>query len=186
MVTTGQLLTFAPFRLDPVNAQLWREEELVPLRPKPFAVLRYLVENPGRLVTKEELNKAVWPGTYVGESSLKGYIRDLREVLADDPVTPRFIETVARRGYRFIAPVTTTPPVSSVKFQVSSSLPFPAPSPQNLTPNFVGREHELAQLQGWLGQALQGKRHLLNQVFCFLTFFAFIFRKETKQKGGLL
>lgn len=150
-MTTGQLLTFAPFRLDPVNAQLWREEELVPLRPKPFAVLRYLVENPGRLVTKEELNKAVWPGTYVGESSLKGYIRDLREVFADDPETPRFI-----------APVTTTPPVSSVKFQVSSSLPFPAPSPQNLTPNFFGREHELAQLQGWLGQALQGKRHLLN------------------------
>ena len=145
-MTTSQILTFAPFRLDPLNARLWREEELVPLRPKPFAVLRYLVENPGRLVTKEEMNKAVWSGTYVGESSLKGYIRALRDVLADDPETPRFIETVARRGYRFIAPVTATPPVSSFKFQVSSSLPFPTPSPQNLTPNFVGREQELAQL----------------------------------------
>jgi len=128
----------------------------VPLRPKPFAGLCYLVEHPGHLVTKEELNKAVWPGTYVGESSLKGYIRALREVFADDPAAPRFIETVARRGYRFIAPVTTTPPVSNVKFQVSSSLPFPASSPQNLTPNFVGREHELAQLQGWLGQGEEG------------------------------
>ena len=153
-MTTGQILTFAPFRLDPLNAHLWREEELVPLRPKPFAVLRYLVENPGRLVTKGELTKAVWPGTYVGESSLKGYIRALREVLADAPAAPRFIETVARRGYRFIAPVNTTP-------SIASSLPFPAPDLQNLTPNFVGREQELVQLQSWLGQALHGKRHLV-------------------------
>src|SRR5262245_22034217 len=105
-MTVSQMLIFAPFRLDLVNARLWREEVVVPLRPKPLAVLRYLVENPGRLVTKAELTKAIWPNTYVGESSLKGYIRALREVLADDAEAPRFIETVARRGYRFIAPLT--------------------------------------------------------------------------------
>ncbi|HEV8717544.1 MAG TPA: AAA family ATPase [Candidatus Binatia bacterium] len=157
-MTTSQMLTFAPFRLDPVNARLWREEEFVPLRPKPFAVLRYLAENPGRLVTKEELNKAVWPDTYVGESSLKGYIRALREVLADDPEAPRFIETVARRGYRFIALVH----LETRDWRLEASPPSPQVSslkPQAST--FVGREQELAQLQGWLGQALHGKRHLV-------------------------
>ena len=52
---------FAPFRLDPVSQQLWRGEELVPLRPKLFAVLRRLLEHAGRLVTREELRAAVWP-----------------------------------------------------------------------------------------------------------------------------
>jgi DNA-binding winged helix-turn-helix (wHTH) protein len=95
---SGQLIVFEPFRLDPVNERLWRGTELLAVRPKPFALLRYLARYPGRLVTKEELNKAVWPDTVVGESSLKGYIRDLREVLGDDPEAPTFIETVARPG----------------------------------------------------------------------------------------
>ncbi|HKA54534.1 MAG TPA: winged helix-turn-helix domain-containing protein, partial [Candidatus Binatia bacterium] len=98
-------LHFPPFRLDLANAQLWRGSEPVFLRPKPFALLRYLVENPGRLVTKEELLKAVWPETYVSAGLLHTYVRDLRDVLGDDPATPRFIETVVRRGYRFIAPL---------------------------------------------------------------------------------
>ena len=63
----------------------------------------YLVEHPDRLVTKEELLQAVWPNTYVSEGLLSTYIRDLRAVLGDDPAAPRFIETVVRRGYRFIA-----------------------------------------------------------------------------------
>src|SRR5947209_18221988 len=72
------------------------------LRPKAFAVLDYLLGHPGRLVTKEELLNAVWPGTFVGEAVLKVAIREVREALGDDPRTPRFIETAHRRGYRFI------------------------------------------------------------------------------------
>ena len=70
---------FAPFRLDPVNQELWRGEELVPLRPKLFAVLRRLLEHAGRLVTREDLRAAAWPSTAVSESVLRGTIRELRD-----------------------------------------------------------------------------------------------------------
>ena len=107
-----------PFHLDLANAQLRRGAQEIPLRPPPFALLRYLVENGGRLVTKEELLKAVWPETYVSAGLLHTYIRDLRTVLGDDTAAPRFIETVVRRGYRFIAPLTPAPPVASFTFHV--------------------------------------------------------------------
>ncbi len=71
--------------------------------PNPLRCLAYLATHPGRLVTAAELRKAVWPDTYVGEGLLRGYIREVRIVLGDDPEVPRFIETVPRRGYRFLA-----------------------------------------------------------------------------------
>jgi DNA-binding winged helix-turn-helix (wHTH) protein len=112
---------FPPFHLDPVNERLWHNSRLLPLRPKAFAVLWYLVEHPQRLVTRAELLRAVWPGTYVSEGLLRGYIRDLRRALGDDAEGPRFIETVARRGYRFIAPVTPAPPVRSPQSKLPTS-----------------------------------------------------------------
>jgi DNA-binding winged helix-turn-helix (wHTH) protein len=115
-------MLFPPFRLDPVNEQLWRDDTLLSLRPKPFAVLRYLVAHAGRLITREELQKAIWANTYISESLLRGYVRELREVLGDEAEAPRFIETIPRRGYRFLAALTTaSPPVSSSKFLVSGS-----------------------------------------------------------------
>src|SRR5271167_12841 len=104
MGTTGNLL-FPPYRLDLQNEQLWRADKLVPLRAKPFALLRFMTENPGRLVLHEELRKAIWPTTYVSEGVLRVYLREVRAALEDDAESPRFIETVARRGYRFLAPV---------------------------------------------------------------------------------
>ncbi len=155
-------ILFHPFRLDPVNERLWRGEQPLPLRPKPFAILRYLVAHADTLVTKAELLAAVWQHTHVAEGVLRGYIRDLRAVLGDDPAAPRFIETVERRGYRFIAPLTpNSQPVSSFKFQVSSSKSKPAPSLQPLTPSIVGREAELEQLHGWLEQARGGERQIV-------------------------
>jgi len=96
-------ILFPPFRLDVLNEQLWRDNELVPVRPKPFAVLTYLATHAGRLVPRAELVKAVWPDTYVSEGLLCVYIREVRVVLGDDSEVPRFIETVPRRGYRFIS-----------------------------------------------------------------------------------
>jgi len=90
-VSVTEQIVFPPFRLDLVNEQLWRDNQLVPLRPKTFAVLRYLVAQAGRLVTKEEVLKAVWPDTQVSEGILKGYIHDLRDILGDDSHHPRFI-----------------------------------------------------------------------------------------------
>src|SRR5688572_20650179 len=100
---------FPPFRLDSLNEQLWRGTEEISLRRKTFAVLRCLVEHPGRLVTKEHLLEAVWSGTYVSDSLPTTCIRELRKALGDEPKTPRFIETVHGRGYRFIALLTAVP-----------------------------------------------------------------------------
>ena len=100
---------FAPFRLDTGNQCLWRgdglAEERILLAPKTFAVLRYLVEHPGRLVTHDELFEALRPKTYVQPEVLKSHIAAIRTGLGDDARKPLFIETLSRRGYRFIAPV---------------------------------------------------------------------------------
>jgi TolB-like protein/DNA-binding winged helix-turn-helix (wHTH) protein/Tfp pilus assembly protein PilF len=97
--------SFHSFRLDTANHCLWRGQERVQIPPKAFDVLRYLVENPGRLVTPDELLEALWPETYVNPEILRKYILDIRKTLGDRPDKPVFIETVTKRGYRFIAPV---------------------------------------------------------------------------------
>ncbi len=98
---------FGKFRLDADNGCLWDGEKRLALRPKTFAVLMSLVTHAGRLVTKEELLDEVWPNTMVGDGVLKTSIRDLRRMLGETSRTPQFIATEYRRGYRFIAPVTT-------------------------------------------------------------------------------
>ncbi|HXG22771.1 MAG TPA: winged helix-turn-helix domain-containing protein [Methylomirabilota bacterium] len=124
-------LHFPPYRLDIANEQLWREEQLIALRPKTFAILRYLVAHPNRLVTKEELLHAVWGDTLVSEEGLRDYLREIRHALGDDAEAPQFIETVRGRGYRFL-PTITTQPVSSSRFQVPSFTSSLVPSPQPL------------------------------------------------------
>jgi DNA-binding winged helix-turn-helix (wHTH) protein len=99
------MLSFPPFRLDTMNEQLWRNTELIALRPKTFAVLRHLATHPGRLITQDELLGAVWGGSAVSEGLLRGYICELRRMLDDDAASPRYIETVSRRGYRFVATI---------------------------------------------------------------------------------
>jgi DNA-binding winged helix-turn-helix (wHTH) protein/predicted ATPase len=150
---------FAPFRLDPVNEQLWQGEALVPLRPKLFAVLRHLVEHAGRLVPHEEIRKAVWPATVVSEGVLRGAIRELREVLGDDAIAARFVETVPHRGYRFVAPVSETQPVHAAALSARQFAPRGVPRPQNLI--LISRDTELARLQKWLDRALQGTRQVV-------------------------
>jgi TolB-like protein/DNA-binding winged helix-turn-helix (wHTH) protein/Tfp pilus assembly protein PilF len=97
---------FQSFRLDAANHCLWRGEERVIITPKAFDVLRHLVENAGRLVTQNELLEALWPETYVNQEVLRKYILEIRKALGDQHKNPAFIETVTKRGYRFIAPVT--------------------------------------------------------------------------------
>src|ERR1700722_16081276 len=93
---------FAFFQLDTQNECLWHNGDRIPLTPKPFAVLRYLVENAQRLVTHDELLEALWPETYVQPQVLRTYILELRKLLGDDPACPRYIQTVPKRGYRFL------------------------------------------------------------------------------------
>src|SRR6185436_65935 len=109
-------LVFGPFRLEIADATLWHGSQSLPLTPKAFSVLQCLVQRAGRLVTKDELYNAVWPGVFVGGAVLKVCVLEIRRVLADDAKAPRYIETVHRRGYRFIASVVQeheTPPAAA-------------------------------------------------------------------------
>ncbi len=96
-------------RIDPDHSCVWIGTQRVVLRPTPFAILYYLMEHAGRLVSKEDVLHAVWPGTRVSSTVLKAYIQQLRKALGDDAKAPRFIETVQRRGYRFIGIVVRSP-----------------------------------------------------------------------------
>jgi len=107
---SDRTLTFGNFRLDPVAGQLYRGAESVAIAPKTFALLRFLASQPGRLISKQELLSAVWPGVFVGDAVLKSTVRELRKTLGDDSHQPRFIETAHRRGYRFIAAVSAADP----------------------------------------------------------------------------
>ena len=98
--------SFGTFRLDPATTCLWRDDQLVPLPPKPFAVLAYLVTHASQVVTKDELLEAVWPEAVVSEGVLKTCMGQIRQALGETARTPQNITTVHRRGYRFIAPVT--------------------------------------------------------------------------------
>lgn len=131
---------FETFRLDTSNECLWQNGVQINLPPKPFAVLRYLVENPGRLISHDELLDALWPETYVQPQVLRTYMLDLRKVLGDDPACPRFIQTLPKRGYCFVAQVKET---SGTEVSDASAVETqPA-----IFDGVVGREQELIRLK---------------------------------------
>ena len=154
-----QHLVFGPFRLDRHDERLWRGQEVIALAPKSLAVLCCLVTHAGQLVSKEALLEAVWPETAVSEAVLTVAIRRLRQALGDSVQTPQFIETVHRRGYRFIAPVAVAEP-SAGRQQTTRTIRPPLPGALVPSELFVGREGALAQMHRWLTTALQGKRHV--------------------------
>lgn len=100
-----RLYECGPFLLDPENQVLARDGEPIPLPPKAFETLLLLIEERGTLLEKEHLLKAVWPDTFVEENNLTQYISLLRKVLGDNAGEQQYIETVPKRGYRFVAPV---------------------------------------------------------------------------------
>ena len=142
-----------PFRLEVANARLTRDAQPIPLQPKAFDVLAYLVEHAGRLVTTQELIDAIWPDTIVGDSSLKSCIRQIRQALGDEAKEPRYIETVHRRGYRFLESGLQAPrqPAGGKSEQATASPPT----------LLVGRDEELAQLSACLEQARAGQRQIV-------------------------
>lgn len=159
-VPMNTTLHFGAYRLDPQNEQLWRDQQVVRLTGKAFAILRHLAQRPNQLVSRTELFRSVWPDTIVSATTLTSCIKELRKALDDDARAPQYIETVHRRGYRFIAAVATATPVPSSEFQVSSAPPSPAPHPLSLTPGFVGREREMAELRTSLEKAIAGHGQL--------------------------
>jgi DNA-binding winged helix-turn-helix (wHTH) protein/Tol biopolymer transport system component len=96
---------FGPFHLDAAEHRLLRDGRVVPLTPKAFEVLHFLVQHHGRLVDKDALLKHVWPDCFVEEAATNRSVSVLRKALGGGPGEPRYIETVPKRGYRFVAPV---------------------------------------------------------------------------------
>src|SRR5580693_6907909 len=102
----SNLYCFGQFVLDPGRRTLSRADLPVSLTPRAFDVLLFLVHNPNRLVTKEELLQAVWGDTVVEEGNLTQYISHLRKALGDNSEDTRLIVTISRKGYQFTADVT--------------------------------------------------------------------------------
>src|SRR5262249_41501198 len=105
-VGTSQVIRFATFEVDRQAQELRKGGLRLKLSGQPFQVLAILLEQPGVVVTREELQKRLWPDTFVDvDHNLNTAINKIREVLGDSAETPRFVETLPRRGYRFIAPI---------------------------------------------------------------------------------
>lgn len=143
------MIAFGSFRLDTVNHCLWRGKERVALAPKPFDVLRYLVEHADRLVTQDELLEALWPETYVNPEGIRKYVLEVRKVLGDRSDEPAFIATFPKRGYQFVAPLSAEP------------APAPAVALHEADRSMVGRHAGLARLEDYLQLALSGQRQVV-------------------------
>ena len=179
-------IIFPPFQLDAANQRLWRGDQSITLRPKAFSLLACLLQQPHQLVTKEALLEACWPETSVTDTVLKVCIREIREALADNPKSPKFIETVHRRGYRFIGLIEKTAPPDrdpkshrfaetalesaetagaknqpkrgdSGRLVLHSTLPVLTPQAVGL----VGRESALSRLRALLARVRGGERQVV-------------------------
>src|ERR1044071_3807839 len=126
---------FGPFQLDLNDRLLTRAGEVISLRPKATEILVRLVLNAGQLILKDELLKEVWPDTFVEEANLSQTIFVLRKALGDDRGEPRYIETVPRRGYRFVAEVRD----EHAKQHQGEALPAASPAP-------ISQQHVVAVL----------------------------------------
>jgi len=161
LLARTEVIVFGPFRLDLRAGRLLHGRDSIPLRPKTWSVLRYLAERPGVLVTKQELLDAVWADAVVTESVLSKSIGELRVALGDSFRTPRLVETVQRRGFRFIAPLSDSSAPRGTGLSVE---PTGGPSPDLGVPDdvpFVGRAEELRRLADLLAQAHAGRRQIV-------------------------
>ncbi len=138
---TDGVISFGGFRADLAHARLCRGDEEISLRDKAWQVLRYLLIRRGELVGPDELTEAVWPGVYVTPQTLTNVIHELRNVLGETAREPRYLHSVARRGYRFVVPED------------------PAGN-EDRPSHFVGRSEERDLLDRLLGEAMSGRPRL--------------------------
>src|SRR5262245_52043031 len=145
-------IDFPPFRLDLRAGKLCREGMHVPLRPKTFAVLEHLAQRPGELVTKQALLDAVWGDVAVSEDVVRLSVSELRTALGDERAAPRFIETVPRRGYRFVARHGAVTQGPTVALAVEDA--------RREEGAVVGRSRECSEIADWLRVATSGRRQI--------------------------
>src|SRR5499426_4283795 len=123
--------TFDAFRLEPPPGGLWRGDVRMALRPRSLAMLRYLVAQAGRLVTKAELRQHVWGGSHVTDTVLRVSVQEIRAALGDAAAAPQYLETVEPQGYRF---------------RMGEE---PEDPPTRTAGPIVGRQPEVARLEDW-------------------------------------
>ncbi|HSJ95718.1 MAG TPA: AAA family ATPase, partial [Myxococcota bacterium] len=150
---TPRAVRFGAFELDLARGVLLRQGRVVALQDLPLRLLALLVERPGETLRRDEICARLWPANVAldFEHGLNTAVRKLRRALGDSPARPRFVETVPRRGYRFVG-----------RMLVESSGPAPPDDRADAAallarPPFVGRARELAQLAGLLASARAGR-----------------------------
>ncbi len=137
---------FAPFKLDLTARTLERNNVRVAITRKAFDLLSVLVDRAGHVVAKDLLLEAVWPHTHVHADSVKVLVGEIRRALGDDPVRPRFIRSLVKKGYVFIAPVVET------SADLAATAPFPV---------FVGRQSEMERLLGAFDESAASERQVV-------------------------
>lgn len=149
-------IRFGPHEIDLRSGELRRHNHLVRLQEKPFQLLACLLERPGEMVTRQELRSRLWAAdTYVGfDDSLNHAVRKLRTALQDSAEKPTYIETIPKRGYRFIASLQASP-------LIRLTIPDEAPAGSHL-PLVVGRDSHLAQLLEIFAQVKSGRGMMLG------------------------
>src|ERR1700688_1167145 len=137
--TLARILQFGVFEVDLKACELRKHGLRLKLSEQPFQVLIVLLEKPGEIVTREELRHRLWPGDpFVDfDHGLNNAVMRLREVLGDASENPRFVETIPRRGYRFIAPVVGLAPSTPSTITTSDAEPKPAAVPSAEVPSTI-------------------------------------------------
>src|SRR5262245_43369551 len=155
-VNDDRTLTFGRYRFNPRRG-LWRRREEVRLAPRALSLLRVLLERPGQVVTKDELFSSVWSGTIVSDAALATCVQDLRHALRDDARQPRYVQTLHRRGYRFL-PAPSPSDASALRpSRGRGSEAFVTPR----APWPIGRTSELEVLRNTLARARAGERQIV-------------------------
>src|SRR5258705_6506885 len=137
LATPRRILCFGSFEVDLASGELRRQGRKIGLQDQPFRLLALLLERAGEVVSREELRDKLWPAdTFVDfDHSLNTAVRKLREALGDSAETPRYVETLARRGYRFVAPLAEPGPAAplahSTDAKAASASPPPAARPRS-------------------------------------------------------
>ncbi|HEY0364962.1 MAG TPA: winged helix-turn-helix domain-containing protein [Pyrinomonadaceae bacterium] len=162
----GYLYRFGQFALDSRKRTVSRADSPVSLTPKAFDVLLFLVQNPNRLVTKEELLQAVWGDTFVEEGNLTQYISHLRKALGDNPEDARLIVTIARKGYQFTGEVTIAKAADTAR-RPAARVPVIEGSRAAAQPSFKYAEEISKLSKHWRKAAVVGASAALLVVVCF-------------------
>ena len=156
-VRTAPHYRFGVFELDAERLELRRSGVRVRLNSQSFQLLLLLLEHPGKILTRDEIAQALWPeGTFVDfEHGVNSAINRIREALGDNASNPRFVETISRRGYRFIAPVEPiVPTTTSQQKQKTLSTAPEQPAPDNSPFPLLATPEELPATPGNVVRAL--------------------------------